>query len=99
MLHAAGVKITLFSQIGDAAIAAGFLISCAADFDSAVEIGMFFDEGLGRDDAGSQPAFHVAGPTSVDFPVDQITAEGIFGPACADFDHIRVAVEMYAVAG
>ncbi len=62
------------------------------------KVGMDGDKGLGGDDGGGQPAFHVAGAAPVDLAVDQFTAKGVVGPAVADLDHVGMAVEMHAIA-
>ena len=49
VLHAVGVEMPVFCQIGDATIAAGFLIRRARDFDGPAKVGMLFDKGLRRD--------------------------------------------------
>ena len=94
MLHAVRVEMTVLGQIGDTAVAAGFLVRCARDFDCAAEIGVLFDKGLGRDDRRRQPAFHIAGAAPVNLAVRDFGPEWIKRPAGPDLDHIGVAVEV-----
>ncbi len=99
VLDAGGVEAALFGEVGDAAIAAGFLVGGGGDFDGAPEVGAGGDEGLGRDDRGGEAALHVAGAAAIDAVALDFGAEGIAGPAVADLDHVVMAVEMHAVAG
>ena len=85
-------------EIGDAAIAARFLVGRGGDLDGAAKAGAGGDEGLGGDDGGGQPALHVAGAAPVDAATVDFAAEGVAGPAMADLDHVVMAVEMDAVA-
>ena len=86
MLDAGGVEIAPLRHIGDAAIAAGFLIRRGGNLDGADKTGMGGDEGLRRDDRGRKPALHVAGTAPVDLAILQLAAEGILRPAVADGD-------------
>ena len=56
-------------QISDAAIAAGFLVHRAGDFDSAGQFDAGIDQGFDRHDRGGDPAFHVAGAAAIDLAV------------------------------
>ena len=98
VLDAGRVEAALFGEVGDAAIAAGFLIRRGADLDRAAEIGAGGDEGLGGDDTGGEAALHVAGPAAIDAVALHLGAEGVAGPAMADLDHVVMGVEMDAVA-
>ena len=99
MLHALGVKIALFGQISHTAITASFFIRRAADLDSALKLRANFHERLGSDNRTGQPALHIASPAPIDAPVFQLAAERVKCPAMADLDHIRMVVEMHAIAG
>ena len=50
MLHAGRVEVAFLGQIGDAAIASGFLVRCPADFDRARVIRVCRDKGFGGND-------------------------------------------------
>ena len=99
VLHAVRVEIPLLGEVGDAAIAARFLVGRGADLDRAGETGMGVDEGFGGDDGGRDAAFHVAGAAAIDAAIPDLTAEGIGGPAMSGFHDVVMAVEMHAVAG
>ena len=99
MLHAGRIEPAFLRQMGDTTVAAGFLIRCATDFDGTGKVGMFLNERLGGDDRGSQAPLHIAGPAPIDAVAVQRGGKGIIGPACANLDHIGMAVEMHTRAG
>ena len=86
----------LVGEIGDAAIAARFLVRRAGNLDGAGMVGKEGEEGLHRHDRGRQPALHVAGAAAVDAPLAHGPAERIEAPAGAGLDHVDMAVEMDA---
>ena len=98
MLDMVRVEISLFGQIGDAAISTGFLIGGTRDFDSAGKVGMGFHEGFGGDDRCRQTAFHVAGTAPIYFAINNGGPERIMCPAGTDFDNVGMAVEMHGFA-
>src|SRR5690606_6158544 len=55
-------------------------------------------EGFRGNDRGGEPALHVAGAAAEDLAVLELAAEGIGGPARADFDHVAMRVEMHCLA-
>ncbi len=88
----------LLGEIGDAAIAAGFLVGGAGDFDGAGMVWTEIEEGLDGDDGGSEPTLHVAGAAPVNLAVPDDAGEGIDRPAMAGLDDIDVGIEMDARA-
>ncbi len=99
MLHAVGVEIPLFRQIGDTAIAAAFFIRRRRNLDRALVVGVKMHKRFGGNDRRGQPALHIAGAATVNLAVFQLTTKRVFGPTMADLDHIMVRIEMNAVAG
>jgi hypothetical protein len=57
VLHAGGVEPALFGKVGDAAIAARFLVRRGADLDRAGEIGMGVEERLAAMTEAAIPPF------------------------------------------
>src|SRR5690606_21082207 len=98
VLDPVGREPAAFGQIGDAAEAARFLVGGGADLDGAAVAGAGGEEGFGGDDAGGEPALHVAGAAAVDAVALDLGAERVARPAVADLDNIMVGVEMDAVA-
>ena len=95
MINAVGIEIAALGKIGDAAKAAGFLITCARNLDGSNEVGTGFDEGLRCDDGGGEAALHVAGTATIDPAILNDALEGRLRPALADLDHIDMRVEMH----
>src|SRR5690606_35749578 len=86
-------------EIGNAAIAARFLVDRSGDLDRARKPRRHLDQRFRGDDRRRDSALHVAGAAAIDPAVADGAGEGFDGPALAHFNDIDMAVEMDARAG
>src|ERR1700733_15896259 len=87
---------TALRQVVYAAVAAGFFIDGAGDFQRSRQTRARIDQRFDRDDGCRESALHVTRTSTVHFAVSNDRGKRIDGPSGTRLHHIDMAVEVHA---